>query len=196
MDQDKQQPLRDFSMGMNIALSAIFAVNRTVQIWSRTPGTTGTWFFAIYFVAGSIIQSWYCQVNEEAAAHRDLIPYVAIAGLSLFWFSVHGIIHAWLVLRGKRFHSFEPGVGILNSMFPNWSSASASLGSDLIVAMCISISLLLLQSPILSGWYAALCIWLLVSHYWLVARDARRQQTWVDSQFEAENWSEQIRRRQ
>ncbi len=195
MEQDKQSSLSDFSFGVDVVLSAVFAVNRTVQIWSRAPGSTGTWFFAIYFVAGSLLQSWYYQVNVEASATSDLISQPVVIGLSLFWFSVHGLVHSWFVLRGQTFHSFDPGVGVLNRLFPKWSESSASLGSDLIVSMLLSTVLFLLRSPILSGWYASLCMWLFVSHYWLVARDSRRRQMWIDSQFEAEHWSEQLKRR-
>ena len=195
MQQEQQPPLRDLSIGMSICLSTMSALNRTVQIWSRKPGTTGSWFFAVYFIFGSLIQSWYCQVNEDAGLYRDWVPRVAILGLSLVWFAVHGIAHAWFCILGFQFHSYDPGEGILDSLFAKWSSPSATLASDLIVSMVMSIALLLLQSPILSGWYAAMCIWLLFVHFWLVARDAHRKQIWVDSQVEADTWSKQIQRR-
>lgn len=193
MNQEPQSPVRDLGFGVDIALSAMLAVNRTVQIWSRCPGTTGTWYFALYFVGGSILQSWYCEMNRLASNSSDLIPQAFVAVASLLWFCVHGVLHTFQLARGRTFHSYDPGSPVLGRLFPAWSEESASLGSDLIVAMLLSIAFLILQSPILSGWYAAMTMWLVVTHTWITFRDARRRQIWIDSQFEAEYWSDHLK---
>ena len=141
------------------------------------------------------MQAWYCEVNAIASMKLDWIPPSALLGLSLIWFSVHGLTRAWHSIHGAQFHSYESGIGILARLFPGWSDGSQAIASDLCVSMAMSLVLWLFQSPILSGWYAAMCMWLILGHLWVYARDARRRQSWIDSQTEAEIWSEQIQRR-
>lgn len=195
MDQEQQKSLRDIGTGLNLVLGTLFSISRTVQIWSRMPGTTGTWFFGFYYFVGSLMQTWYCRVNEETLGRTDLVSQSSIMGLSLIWFSIHGVIRGGQFLRGTRFHSFDPGVGILSLLNPKWNANTVSLASDLLVATALSLFLWLLRSPILSGWYASLCVWLVLAHCWILARDTRRMQAWTNSEQEAAYWSEQLRRR-
>ena len=194
MEQEKQQ-LRDMANGSNLALMLMQGVNRSVQIWSRVPGTTGTWFFGLLFFQGMLIQAWYYQVNVVASKAPDSIPISVSFGLSLIWFAYHGVKRNIYRANGMRFHSYDPGIGILYRAFPNWQPATIDIASDLSVAIALSLLMLVAGSPIQSGWYRGMCIWLVVIHLWNHARDFRRLRALEDAQLEAAYWSEQVRRR-
>ena len=195
MQQEKNESLGDFSSGVNLALTVIFSVNRNVQIWSRVPGTTGGWFYGWMYFAGLAVQAWYYMANAQYLQRWDLVHFEFMARLSGIWFAVHGVARAIQLARGIRLHSYEPGVGVLQWALPNWPLWLVGLLSDLGVAIALSGGLWLLDSPIQSGWYAAMCVWLLLGHIWIHTRDARRRQIWHDSQIEADDWSQQIGRR-
>jgi len=189
MQPQKQDQLCDMSTGFNIALMLLFSVNRTVQIWSRVPGTTGTWFLGLYFFFGGMLQTWYCGVNEQASMRTDSIPPCFVLGLSIIWFAVHGIVRGYQFLQGTRFHSYEPGQGVLAPFLPSWQSDSVGFASDAVTAVGLSLAFALFASPGLSGWYASMCFWLIVAQLWSHARDRRMQQARIDAQVEAEQWS-------
>ena len=196
MEQDKQQRqqnLIDLSQGMSLALIGIFAVNRTVQVWSRYPGSTGSWFYGWVFFVGLLLQAWYCQINTNAVNRADFVSIEVIAFVSILWFAIHGVIRSFHLLRGLRLHSYEPGQGVFHWMFPTWNSGFQALASDVITAVLLSIWLWLIGSPVLSSWYTFVCFWLLIGHCWGAASQARRRQIWIDSQVESENWSHQIK---
>lgn len=190
MGQQKQESLADMSAGIGIALSLLFGVNRTVQIWSRQPGTTGTWYFGFYYFVGAMFQAWYCELNLYASMRSDQIPPHFIIGMSVVWFAVHGISRACFFLRGVRFHSYDPGIGFLAPLCPpTWRCDNVGLLSDLTTAIGLSLAFRFFASPILSGWFAAMSVWLIVAHAWSHARDERMQIARDDAQIEAQQWS-------
>lgn len=196
MEQDKQQKqqnLIDISQGMTLVLIAIFSVNRSVQIWSRCLGSTGSWFYGWMFFVGLLLQAWYCQLNAHATSRADVISFETIAYVSVFWFAIHGVVRSFHFARGIRFHTYEPGYGVLQGMLPTLSVGSTALASDLTVAVGLSLLCWLIGSPILSGWYASICFWLIVGHLWINMSQSRRLQMWFDSQVESNRWSQQTK---
>lgn len=187
--------LKDYQAGMNLALILMFSINRSVQIWSRVPGSTGSWFYGWLYFVGLGLQAWYYEVNGQATGYYDAIGWLTFAWFSVMWFGIHGVVRSFHFARGLRFHSYEPGRGIFDWMFPNWKPGSASLASDLAVSMALSIVLAIVRSPILSGWYAAMCLWLILAQVWIKASHSRRHQEWIDAKSEAERWSDQIQER-
>lgn len=194
MQPDKPESLSNISDGVNLGLMLVFSVSRTVQIWSRVPGSTGAWFYGWMILVGLGIQAWYYHANLEARQTMDLLGWEAMAWLSLMWFGVHGVVRSIHLARGLRFHSYDPGQGILHRLMPGWSFAASGLTSDLAVSVALSSGLWLIACPILSSWYAGMCFWLVIGHVWLVARDARRRQLWHDARIDADDWSQQIGR--
>lgn len=192
MQSEKQESLSNLSDGVSLGLTLVFSVNRTVQIWSRVLGSTGTWFYGWMIFVGLAIQAWYYQVNLESQQAADLVSWEAMAWLSVMWYSIHGVVRSIQMARGVRFHSYDPGVGILHRLMSGWSPSAIALTSDLAIAVSFSCGLWLLACPILSGWYAGMLLWLVIGHSWQVARDARRRQIWHDAQVEADHWSQQI----
>lgn len=193
--QDNQKYLHDLNQGAGIAIIAISGVSRSVQLWSRIPGSCGTWYFGWVYLVGLFIQGLHYQLSVLATTRFDRVPLTSTACLAIFWLSVHSIAGSIYRNRGLRFHSYEPGAGILHCWFPAGRSSAIALGSDLVTAVGFSSVLWVLNSPIQSRWYAWMCVWLIVGHMWIQHRDHRRRMTWEDSQFESEHWSEQIQRR-
>ncbi len=191
-ETDPKQQLRDLSNGMALTISAIFAVNRTVQIWSRIPGTTGPWFFGWLLPIGMCIQGYYYQVNVSTT-REDVMPFGFVVGLTLIWLCIHGVKHSLFRQHGLNFHSYEPGSGVLYGMAPRWSLSKFNLASDLFVAAGLSLCLHLLGCPILGQWYAFICVWLPLGQLWIHARDSHRRRKWMDAQIEAQDWSEQLK---
>ena len=195
MEQDKQQSLADFNQGVSLTLIGIFSVNRSVQLWSRSLGSTGGWFFGWVYLVGLAIQGWYYQANVHGSGTEDFVKWEAFVSANIIWFAIHGVVRAFHVSSGIRSHSYDPGVGILQSILPTWSAGSVAIASDLAVAIFLSVSLRLIDSPILSGWYAAMCFWLLVGHVWMRTSRAYRYQGYINTKSEAEQWSNQIKER-
>ena len=195
MQQDKQQNLADFNQGVSLALIAIFSVNRSVQLWSRSLGSTGGWFFGWMYFVGLMLQAWYYQANSHFSGSEDFVTWEAFAAVNIIWFSIHGVVRAFHKTRRVPSHSYDPGVGILQSVFPSWSAGTVAVASDLTVAVFLSIVLRMIESPILSGWYAAMSFWLLVGHVWMRTSRAYRYQVYINTKAEAEQWSNQIKER-
>ncbi len=195
MENQKQESLVDFSTGMTLALTVVFSVSRSVQIWSRVPGSTGSWFYGWMFVVGLGINVWYYQANVQACQARDFIGLAYVAEASIAWFGVHGIVRLFNNRGTVPSHSYEPGVGILFWLMPALSASTVAIVSDLCVALLLGCVLSLLGSPIQAGWYFAMCFWLSLGHLWIKSRDARNCRVWRDTQYEAEYMSQKINRR-
>lgn len=191
MQQD-QKPIVSMSEANGMLVLTLCCVNRTVQIWSRSLGSTGPWFFTIMFPVGSTIQWWYCAVNEIRFQSSDSFPLWAVGGMGLMWLCAHGVARAFAKQQGVDFHSYEPGSGVLNWAFRNWSPGVANLLSDVTVALFLSILFGITGSPHLSGWYLAMVLWLVVVHGWSWIGERRRYQHWVDAQQEARRWSQRV----
>ncbi len=193
MNESKQESFGTLSDGINLGLTLIFSVCRTVQIWSRVPGTTGNWFYGWMFAAGLALSAWYYEVNVEASQAMDFIAWKSMAVASVVWFGIHGVARALHQMRGLQFHSYEPGVGILARWISRLTPNHAGLISDLLVAVVLGISFKLLGSPIQSGWYFAMCVWLLIADRWIRFRDARQVQIYIDAQAQSEDWSRRVK---
>ncbi len=193
MPGEKQESLVSLKDGMIVGLTIIFSLSRTVQIWSRLPGTTGDWFYGWMFAVGIAISAWYYELNVQASQAIDFIEWRAMAILSGMWFGVHGVVRAIRQLQGVRFHSYEPGVGVLDRFLSRIAPQYAGVISDIATAFALGVVFRCMGCPIQSGWYFAMCFWIAIGNAWIVARDSRRKQMWVDSQVEATEWSHRIK---
>lgn len=190
--QDERQSLAELSKTVNIALVAMFSVNRQVQVWSHLPGSCGAWYLGWTFLAGSGIAGLYYTFCVAASGTFDAIPFAAVACASWIWAGVHQIASALASVRGEKSHSYEPGIAYLQRFFPEGHVPTVTLVADLLLSMNFSFVFWLCESPIQSSFYGWLCLWLIVAHVWIEFSHARRLTNWQDSQLETERFSEQI----
>lgn len=193
-----QQPNPDEELrgGVALAIFLIFSVTRSVQLFSRVPGTTGPWFFGITFWIGLAIQLYYYQANVEASGRFDAIPEQLLIATQFGWLVVHWMVRAKNRFQGVRLHSYEPGLGVMNRLLPNWHLDWMGVTSDIAVAAVLGGTCMLLDCPILGSWYFAMIPWLLIGQAFIYGRDSLRVQRMEDAQIEADVWSQRFRERQ
>lgn len=194
--QQQPDPDEQLKGGVSLVIFMIFSVTRSVQLFSRLPGTTGPWFFGITFWIGLAFQLYYYQANVEASGRFDAIPDMLIIYPQIAWLVVHWAMRQLTRLKGYRHHSYEPGLGVLHRILPNWQADWMGLASDIVVALSMGGICYLLDCPILGIWFLAMIPWLLLAFALIQGRDNIRMQRMDDARIEADDWSQRIRDRQ
>ncbi|MCA9194634.1 MAG: hypothetical protein KDB03_22840 [Planctomycetales bacterium] len=193
---EQTQPAQDLQGGFALLVFLIFSVNRSVQVFSRIPGTTGLWFFAFFFWFGLGIQAYYYYANVQALARLDAIPEMWFVYTQIAWLQVHTLMRFVTWLRGYRLHSYEPGLGLLHRVLKRWDADWMGLASDVLVAGALGVACHAMDCPIHSGWYFAMIPWLIIGKIVISARDQLRLQRMQDTQIEASVWSQRLKERQ
>lgn len=191
--QQQSSPDEQLQGGVGLAIFAIFSVTRSVQLFSRLPGTTGPWFFGVFFWIGLFIQLWYYQANVQASGRFDAIPDMLIIYLQFAWLVVHWGWRKWTWLKGYRLHSYEPGLGVLHRVLPTWPAEWMGLASDIFVAAALGGICYLANCPILGSWYLAMIPWLLIAQAVIQGRDYMRMQRMDDARIESDEWTRRLR---
>ena len=181
--------------GFTVMVSTIFAVIRTVQIFSRIPGTTGGAFFGIYLVIGWVIQLFYVQMNIEASGRMDAMPELLWFWGPFAWLVVHRCCYFRNRFRGRVVHSASEGIGILYRWLPAWSVGSVGLASDILVALVMGLIFHLTDNPILGSWYIAMIVWLIVAHAITLGWMHMQMERFDDAQIESEAWNTRLQER-
>lgn len=187
-----ETPQEPFQDGYAMLMCLLFAVTKTVQLFSRRPGTTGTWFFGFVFWIGFGIQLLYYQANVEATGRFDAVPEKAFLLIHIGWFLFHRVRRFFEPRRRGRVHSYDPGVGILRNAFPNWSLGAANFASDAIVSGLMFLACFYGGCPILAGWYFYMPIWLLLEGACSQFRLDYQRQRLDDAQVEADAWTKML----
>ena len=170
----------------------IFGVTRTVQLFSRVPGTTGSWFFGMAFWIGFGIQLFYYQVNVQSSGQFDAIPDRLFVYAIIGWLILHAVCRSHNRSKGMRCHSFSPGLGIFYRWLPNTPEHRIGLISDMATAALLGALGYFFGCPILGSWYLSMTIWLLMAQGCLHARDRYRTQRMDDARIETDAWTRQL----
>ena len=196
MDQQMDKPdfLRDTSNSMNLLLHAMFAVSRTVQIFSRSQ--TGGWFFGYHLPIGLFLQAFFYQIRVSATGRFDVVPFRLVFLATCCVLAMQNIRRSYCRYKGQQRHSYDPGIGNLSwfRIYAHWKPSSINLASDLFVAGGLSVVFRFFGSPCQSDWYALTVLRLLAVHFWLVVRDQIQVQHHIDATIESRAWSKKTKR--
>jgi len=178
--------------GFAIVAALICSVTRTVHLFSRWPGSCGTWHFGIFFFIGFAIQLLYYQMNVEASGHFDAIDDRIMIFGSLGLLLLHNLAGWFSWFKGQRNHSWSQGVGILCRLMPNSDEVSVTLLSDLLACASLATICHWIDCPILSSWYVCMIFWCLVNHAMVSFRHGFQMQRLQDAQIEQQYWSSEV----
>lgn len=196
MHENMKNHQQELQNGWALVMVLIFSVTRTVQLFSRVPGTCGMWHFGVIYVLGFVIQLLYYQMNVEASGQLDAIPDAVFIFGNLGVLMFHNLAGWWRWSKGYRCHSWCSGLGVLHRFMPRSSDTAVAVISDILVAALLSGICYLFACPILSGWYLSMIGWCLLAQGVLAARKSFQLQRLDDAQFESDAWSADLRERQ
>ena len=90
-----QETSKDLKAGMDLVMLLIFSVTRSVTLYSRILGSTGPFYYLIYWI-GVLIQAYYCHVNVMAYGRMDAMPFTALLLINFVWlFNTHRKSCVW-----------------------------------------------------------------------------------------------------
>ena len=190
------QFVRNLGKHTNLVLTLMFAVSTPLQLWSRIPGTTGVWFYGFFLGGGIVIQCIYSVIKTQALMRYDAIPLGSVVALHLVAFGVHGVGRATAHWRGNYCHSYDPGLGIFQPLYPSLPAGAVRLMSDLSVLMAMVLIFDLADSPIQRDWHLWVVLPAIVlSPLWIKAREAHLHQKHIDAVQAANYYTDTIKRR-
>ncbi len=193
-DQDHiKQEMESYRFGLGAVLIFVFTIGRSVQIFSRIPGTSGA-IFVLAWLGSFIAQAWYYQVNVDASGTPDLIAIEWMLLIQAVFFLVGLVILICRQVRGEEVDPFVIGTSIFSRLLPNIKPANQDAASDMIVAAGLSLFFFALDSPIQGGWYRAMLFWMLIGHLWLAACERIQSRRLRNAQRRAAYWSRRLPR--
>lgn len=190
------QFIRDLGKHTNLVLTLMFAISTPLQLWSRIPGTTGVWFYGFFFVGGIALQCIYLAIKTQVLMRYDAISFASVAALHLAWFGVHGVSRAVARWRGHYCHSYDPGIGISQPLYPSLPAGAGRLVSDLTVLMAAVLIFDLTDCPLQRDWHLWVVLPAVVMcQIWIKAREAHLHQKHIDAVQAAHYYTDTIKRR-
>lgn len=192
-----QETSKDLKAGMDLVMLLIFSVTRSVTLYSRMLGSTGPYYFLIYWI-GVLIQAYYCHVNVIASGRMDAMPFSALLLINFAWLMIHIVKGRFNAQNGERLHSFDPGIGVLAaySWTRSWRGWQVNVVSDIVTALNLGGFFFLTGSPVLGSWYVAMIVWILIEHLFLYARDTLQMQRMHNAKIETQHLSDRLKQRQ
>lgn len=185
---DPRQALRDSQVGFYLIYITLTAVGRSVQLWSRIPGTCGRSTLGFSFLASQALLLLFIEVHVSSLRTLDAVPVTTLIGVNLLWWALHNVLR----LRGGIRHSYDPGQGFLTAgvarVLPaNCHHFTVGAISDQVTAVGLAYALHLMNCPHLSRWYWLASMCLAVTYLWNSLTEDRRLRNWQDAQIEADN---------
>jgi len=162
---------------------------RTVQVFSRVPGSCGgLMLFAWIPAVGA--QAYYFQGNLELHGRQDAIDFEWLILAQTVWWST-GLL---MTMVGRhRVAESNRGRGVLGSFLPGWSPAAVGMISDAVVGGALTALLFGFDSPAAAGWYQMMLALLLFCHSFEYACRWLIQQRIRAAQRRAQSWRKNVR---
>jgi len=193
-DYAKEQ-VESARFGLGVFLMFIFTIGRSVQLFSRVPGTSGPGL-VLASLFSILTQVWYYQMNVDASGSSDSIAIEWVFLVQIVWFLYCVCATIWNQLPGYGLDLTDIGVGIFRRWLPNSENSVVGFVSDMALAIGLACFFFAFDSPILGGWYRAMVVWLLIGHVWLKARNDIELQRIKNARSRAEYWSNRFNRGQ
>lgn len=158
-----QEELKSARNGIACLLLLAILLGRTVQIFTRKPGTSGAFLVLASLLSIFPFSFFYLGSYERSEIADAIDPTYYIYAFGFFAF----MEIAFAVLNS--FRDTQPGLrvlgtGILQSRFPGWHPDIAGLVGDVTVALMLAGIFHVNDSPIQANWFAAMAGWICVVH--------------------------------
>ena len=184
-----------YQMGFAALKTLLLSICRTVQVFSRQPGTCGPLAYLVWPV-GVFFQICYYTANVDATGSVDWFGLELLLGIQLFWL-LCGVPFAiyYRFFRNAEFSFYDSGFGILQLPFQKKDLASINFMSDFAVAGLLSTFFYLVDSPIIGSWYRAMILWVIFAHAWSHASGNFQMMRFRQTQSYATYWANRFQRR-
>lgn len=191
-EQFLKEEVKSARNGVGGFLIAGLAVCRTLQVFSRVPGTTGL-YSQLAWLAGATIQGFYLFGHTEKYGRIDRISFESILTLQYLWWLVGVGIAVWSSRRRTANARLYPGRGIF---FAHWMRDDfAGLGSDAVIGIGLIVLFRVFGCPTLANWYSVILGWTVLCHALLFGHEL-----WIRLRIRAAKrrsayWNKQVRGR-
>ncbi|RCS46477.1 hypothetical protein DTL42_16095 [Bremerella cremea] len=159
-----EEEIRSIRNGIGGFLIAGFAMGRTLQIFSRSPGSAGSilvaaWAFAVF------VQGYYLHGHTQLHGRIDAIPFELLIAAQVVWWLVGLVLTFVHILYRTQARDSDLGRGVLSCYFPRLSTTAAGIVSDVGIGLALAALLRLFASPVQSNWYLIMVGWILICHF-------------------------------
>lgn len=168
-----------------------FSVARTIQIFSRVPGTAGVTHLATFFL-GSGLQAFYLVGHQQQYGRVDATDF---QWLLVAQFACWFVGFAALMVRGRkspRIRPNEAGRGLLSRYLPFLSHDVAGVVSDTLVGAALIGILYAIGSPIQANTYIVILGLTLFCHACVLGQRFSYRQRVRYAQRRAAKWPERV----
>lgn len=189
-----EEEMRSLRNGIGGFLIAGLTVCRTVQVFSRTPGSAGSIFVAAW-AAGVLVQGFYFHGHMQLHGRVDLIPFELVIAVQSGWWLLGLLVTFARLYRGNQASDSELGRGALTPYFPQLSSYAVGIVSDVTVGLILAGFFRLFASPVQSNWYLVMVGWLLICHFALFLHQWYLGRRILAAKNRAVGWRDEVRGR-
>ena len=179
--------------GIGGFLMAGFAMGRTLQIFSRTPGSVGA-ILVVAWAGAAFMQGYYLHGHVQTYGRIDAIPFELLIAVQVVWWLVGLVLTFGHVLYRTQPRDSDLGRGILSFYLPQLSPADVGIVSDVAVGLSLAGVLRLCASPIQSNWYLAMVAWILICHVALFLHQWNLRRRIREAKQRAVGWRAEVRR--
>lgn len=189
-----REEIKSAKNGIGGLLMIGFSVARTIQVFSRVPGTAGVTMLMIWML-GIGLQAAYLIGHEEKFGQVDATECVWLIVAQLGWWTLGAIRELFRTKRQTQIAVNEPGRGVLCRLLPFVSHDMGGAISDVVIGALLVVGLHAVGSPIQAGTYQVilgltvfchLCVFGQRLSYRLRVNAARKR---------ARNWKKDVRGR-
>jgi len=153
-----QEEIKSIRNGVGGLLIAGFALGRTCQIFSRSPGSCGV-ILQFAWIAAVAVQGFYFYGHAEKYGPIDAVPYGWLLAVQGFLWII-GVFKTRPRCAGIK----DLGRGILAKYLPKLKPTICGILSDLIVCGLLIALFLLMNCPVQANWYKVMAGWILLCH--------------------------------
>ncbi|MCD0458130.1 hypothetical protein [Roseiconus lacunae] len=189
-----KEEIKSARNGISGFLMLGFAVGRTVQIFSRRPGTSGLWML-VAWLPGVGLQGFYLAGHAQKYGRTDATPFEwLIAFQALIW--MYCLVVAVLQATFRTSPPMKDiGTGVLGRYLPISLQNQSDPLSDAVVGIVLIMGLHLIGSPVQAGTYQVIVGWIMICHCCVFYRDWSFRQRMRQTKARAGRWHEDVRGR-
>lgn len=189
-----EEEMRSLRNGIGGFLIAGITVCRTVQVFSRTPGSAGSILVAAW-AAGVLVQGFYFHGHMQLHGRVDLIPFELLIAIQAAWWLLGLVVTFARLYQGSQASDSDLGRGVLTPYFPQLSSNAVGIVSDVSIGLLLAAAFRLFASPVQSNWYLVMVGWLLICHFALFLHRWYLGRRILAAKNRAVGWRDEVRGR-
>lgn len=189
-----KEEIKSIRNGIGGFLLAGFTVGRTLQVFSRAPGSCGV-LLHFAWIVGIFIQGFYFIGHVETHGRVDASPYELLICIQVMLWVIGLIITLRSDVRSKKIDPRYLGRGVLKANFPKANDVLIGVVSDILQGLLIIGFFNLVGSPVQAGWYKFILVWVLVCHACAYLRGWSYRRRVRSAMKRSASWREDVRGR-